>query len=81
MGRFVAGAKQCFSEDAHTVDGFKKKFSVVHQTRMPTGDPLIADEVRRSKKLRYRMTRRADMGILMILWKILKLWELLLTRL
>lgn len=48
-------------EKSSIVDGLKRKCSRMHLKCMPTGDPLITDDVRRSKNLIYRMTERVDL--------------------
>lgn len=52
-----------FSDFNRTVDSLKRKFSMLHRKKMPTGDPLMPDDVRRAKHLRYLMTERADLGV------------------
>lgn len=46
-----------------SVDRLRIRFSTFHQKRIPTGDLLIPDEVRRLKHIRNFMTERADIGV------------------
>lgn len=52
-----------FKDSIRTTDSLKRKFSSMHRKKMPTGDPLMTDDVRRAKHIRYKMTDRADMGV------------------
>lgn len=54
---------QQFKDFNRTTDSLKRKFSSMHRKKMPTGDPLMTDDVRRAKHLRHNMTDRADMGV------------------
>ncbi|PXF49576.1 hypothetical protein BWQ96_00646 [Gracilariopsis chorda] len=45
-----------------TVDSIKRKFATLHRRKIPTGDPRMPDDVRRAKRLRFRMGERADIG-------------------
>ena len=51
-----------FGDQHRTVDSLKRKFSTLHRKRMPTGDPLMPDDVRKAKHIRHKMTERADVG-------------------
>lgn len=51
-----------FPEENRTVDSLKRKFASLHRRKIPTGDPLCPDDVRRAKRIRYAMTERADVG-------------------
>lgn len=47
-----------------TVESLRRKFATLHRKKMPTGDPLMPADVRRAKHIRYRITERADMGVM-----------------
>ncbi len=43
-----------------TVDSLKRKFKELHNTKIPTGDPLCPPAVRRAKCLRIEIINRLD---------------------
>jgi hypothetical protein len=45
-----------------TVDSLKRKFASLHRKKIPTGDPLIPNDVKFAKRIRIKMTERADLG-------------------
>ena len=51
-----------FEDQRRTVDSFNRTFASLHRKRMPTGDSLMPEDVRKAEKIRYKMTERADAG-------------------
>ena len=58
----LAEHNKLFRDQMKTVDSLKRKFATLHRKKMPTGDPLMPEEVRKAKHIRYKMTERADLG-------------------
>ena len=58
----LAEHNKLFRDQMRTVDSLKRKFATLHRKKMPTGDPLMPEEVRKAKHIRYKMTERADLG-------------------
>lgn len=54
-------AKQ-FYTNAPAIDSLKKQFTSLHRKHLPTGSPMIPDEVRREKKNWYQMTERYNIA-------------------
>lgn len=52
-----------FIQNERTVDGLRRKFANLHRKKIPTGDPMMPEDVRRAKRIRYKMTERADIGV------------------
>lgn len=55
----LRGHKKYYKNDNCTVDCLKRNFSSPHQSRIPTGDSIMPDDVFRAKNLRYQMTECA----------------------
>lgn len=51
------------AQHGRTVDSLRRKFALLHRKKIPTGDPLMSDDVRRAKHLLYKMSERADLGV------------------
>lgn len=49
-----------FSSEQRKVDILRRNFSLLHRKKMSTGDPLIPDDVRKTKHIRYLMTEIAE---------------------
>lgn len=47
---------------SRTFDRLRRKFASLHRRKIPDGDPAIPPDVERGKKIRYKMTERADIG-------------------
>jgi hypothetical protein len=45
-----------------TREGIKRKFNSLHHVPMPTGDPNIAPEVLRAKRINYEIKKRAEIS-------------------
>jgi len=54
--------QKCYPQQQRSVDSLKRKFSSLHRKKMPTGDPLMPEDVRRAKNIRHEMTERANLG-------------------
>jgi hypothetical protein len=51
--------------DRHSVgypDSLRRKFSQFHRKSTPTGDPVCSKEVKLAKRVKYRISSRADVG-------------------
>ena len=53
---------QLFHTKERTVESLRRKFSDMHRTRTPTGDPDIPAVVKRAKMVRDEIKARADVG-------------------
>ena len=51
-----------YPRERRTMDSLKRKFSSLHRKRIPTGDPMIPNDVKWAKKIRGKMTERADLS-------------------
>lgn len=47
----------------HTSDNIDRKFESLHRKKIPTGDPLISEEVDKAKHIRYKVTELPDIGV------------------
>lgn len=51
-----------FPQCGRTVESLRRKIATLHPNNMPTGEPLMPQEVRNAKQIRYTMSERADLG-------------------
>jgi len=54
--------EQRYRTNDRTIDSLKRKFASLYRKKMPTGDPAILPDVRSAKRIRSKMTDRADLG-------------------
>lgn len=54
--------KRRFAANDRTVESLKRKLASWNRKKMPTGDPLMPEDVRRAKQICQKMTERAEMG-------------------
>lgn len=59
--QYCASIKKIVHQDI-SLDGIKRKFATLHRKKIPTGDPLMPQEVRRAKHIRYKIVEGADLG-------------------
>lgn len=51
-----------FSAKMRTVDSLKRKFATLHRRKIPTGNPIIPEDVSLAKEVRSKITQRSEIG-------------------
>lgn len=51
-----------FSDKMRTVDSLKRKFATLHRKKIPTGNPIMPDDVLIAKNIRSKITERSEIG-------------------